>query len=162
MHFKSECHFNKRCDVVCVCCSRAPLVDTGDTALPSAYLQHDHTDLLHTLDDGQRGPGDGDGSLGGVGQHVSSHLYLSSCRLNTHTPSLYTYTDRDRDFLGFIVNRFIQMFCLHEWVIESFVQPIRSFSNETPSCDVQRLNSAVSLVELFPLAKWSKNSRYCV
>lgn len=49
------------------------------------YLQHDHTDLFDTLDDGQRGPSDSDGSLSGVGQHVSSHLYLSSCRLHTQT-----------------------------------------------------------------------------
>ncbi len=49
------------------------------------YLQHDHTDLFDTLYDGQRGPSDSNGSLSRVRQHVSSHLYLSSCRLQTET-----------------------------------------------------------------------------
>lgn len=50
--------------------------------MSECYLQHDHTDLFDTLDDGQRGPGDSNGSLSRVRQHVSSHLYLSSCRLD--------------------------------------------------------------------------------
>lgn len=45
------------------------------------YLQHDHTDLLDTLDDGVGGPRDGHCSLCGVGQHVPSHLDLGTCGL---------------------------------------------------------------------------------
>lgn len=45
------------------------------------YLQHDHTDLLDTLDDGVRGPRDGHCPLCGVGQHVPGHLDLGTCGL---------------------------------------------------------------------------------
>lgn len=45
------------------------------------YLQHDHTDLLDTLDDGVRGPRDGHCPLRGVGQHVPGHLDLGTCGL---------------------------------------------------------------------------------
>lgn len=41
-----------------------------------SYLQHDDADLFDALDDGLWDPGDGDGSLGGVGQHVPRHLHL--------------------------------------------------------------------------------------
>lgn len=42
------------------------------------YLQHHHTDLLDTLDDGLGGAGNGDGTLRGVGEHVTCHLNLGS------------------------------------------------------------------------------------
>lgn len=45
----------------------------------TTYLQHDHTDLLYTLDYRLGSASDGDGSLCGVGEHVSCHLYLSTC-----------------------------------------------------------------------------------
>ena len=45
------------------------------------YLQHDHTDLLDTLDDGVGGPRDGHCPLRGVGQHVPGHLDLGTCGL---------------------------------------------------------------------------------
>lgn len=45
------------------------------------YLQHHHTDLFDTLDDGLGGPRDGHGSLCGVWQHVSCNLDLSTCGL---------------------------------------------------------------------------------
>lgn len=48
---------------------------------PLLYLKHHHTYLLDTLDDGFRGPGDGNSSLSGVGQHVACDLDLSSCGL---------------------------------------------------------------------------------
>ena len=44
-------------------------------------IQHDHTDLLDTLDDGVRGPRDGHCPLCGVGQHVPGHLDLGTCGL---------------------------------------------------------------------------------
>ncbi len=50
------------------------------------YLQHDHTDLLHTLDNGLWSTWDSDCPLSRIGQHVSSHLHLSPCRLeNKHS-----------------------------------------------------------------------------
>lgn len=49
------------------------------------YLKHDDTDLLDTLNNGLRGPCNGDGTLCWVGQHVPCYLYLSSCWLQKHT-----------------------------------------------------------------------------
>lgn len=47
----------------------------------STYLKHDNTDLLYTLDYGLWSASNSDGPLRGVGEHVSCHLYLSTCRL---------------------------------------------------------------------------------
>lgn len=44
----------------------------------STYLKHDHTDLFHTLNYRLRSASDGDGTLCGVWEHVSCHLYLST------------------------------------------------------------------------------------
>lgn len=51
----------------------------------NTYLKHDHTDLLHTLNYRLGSASDGDGSLCGVGEHVSCHLYLSTCWLEHKT-----------------------------------------------------------------------------
>lgn len=40
------------------------------------YLEHDDADLFDALDDGLWDPGDGDGTLSRVGQHVTGHLDL--------------------------------------------------------------------------------------
>lgn len=42
------------------------------------HLQHDHADLLHTLDDGFWGARDCHCTLCGVGQHVARHLDLGA------------------------------------------------------------------------------------
>lgn len=42
------------------------------------HLQHDHADLLDTLDDGFWGAGDCHCTLCGVGQHVARHLDLGA------------------------------------------------------------------------------------
>lgn len=49
----------------------------------SAYLQHDGADVSHTLSDGLWSARDCDSSLCWVRQHVSCHLNLSACGLNT-------------------------------------------------------------------------------
>lgn len=51
------------------------------TYIHSIYLQHDHTDLFDTLDDGFWCPRDCHRTLGGVGQHVPGYLHLGSCGL---------------------------------------------------------------------------------
>lgn len=48
---------------------------------PLLYLKHHHTYLFDTLDDGFGGPWDRHCSLGGVGEHVTCNLDLSSCGL---------------------------------------------------------------------------------
>lgn len=45
------------------------------------YLQHDHTDLFDTLDDGFWGSGDCHCTFCGIGQHVPRHLNLGPCGL---------------------------------------------------------------------------------
>lgn len=47
------------------------------------YLKHDNADLFDALNDGLWDPSNGDGSLGRVGQHVSCHLDLCPCALQS-------------------------------------------------------------------------------
>ena len=48
---------------------------------PSTYLGHDVTDVVNALRDGLAAPGDGDGSLSAVGQHLTGHLDTGSRHL---------------------------------------------------------------------------------
>lgn len=61
--------------------SRSKAATTDSLTAETTYLQHDHADLLDTLNYRLGSAGDGDGSLRGVGEHVSRHLYLSTCWL---------------------------------------------------------------------------------
>lgn len=55
------------------------------------YLQHDHTDLFDTLDDGFWGPRDCHCTLRGVGQHVACHLNLGPCGLEENRAAALTH-----------------------------------------------------------------------
>lgn len=46
-----------------------------------AYLQHNHADLLHALDDGVGSARNGHGALRRVRQHIARYLHLGSCGL---------------------------------------------------------------------------------
>ena len=48
---------------------------------PSTYLGHDVTDVVNALGDGLATPGNGDGSLSAVGQHLTGHLDTGSRHL---------------------------------------------------------------------------------
>ena len=45
-------------------------------------LQHDHTDLFHTLSDGLRNASKSDGLLSRAGEHFPCHLDLNPCTLS--------------------------------------------------------------------------------
>lgn len=55
--------------------------DTSLTKIEILYLQHYHTDLFDTLDDGFWGSRDCHGTFCGVRQHVPCHLNLGPCGL---------------------------------------------------------------------------------
>ena len=44
------------------------------------HLSHDGTDVVNALGERLAAPGHGDGTLGGVGQHLASHLHTRDHR----------------------------------------------------------------------------------
>ena len=82
----------------CVCrmkisVNTATHTHTHTSSLTDTHLEDHSADELHTLDDGVLAPWYRHLSLCGVGEEVTCHLHLGTCRLHTHTHT-HTHTEQ--------------------------------------------------------------------